>query len=62
MLLSSQIQVDRPIEIVNSFFDEPSNLAKWDRSVSQVQVTSTKRVGVGFTFDTAALTENECHI
>lgn len=34
------------------FFQDPNNLAKWDRSVAKVEVTTSAPIGVGYTFDT----------
>lgn len=36
------------------FFEDPQNLAKWDRSVARVIPTSSGKVGPGYTFDTLA--------
>ena len=52
----SDIVVERSSRDVAEFFDEPSNLAKWDRSVARVEPTSTGHTAVGFTFDTIAPT------
>lgn len=38
MYLQSHIYVQQSIEQVNEFFEEPTNLAKWDRSVREVIV------------------------
>ena len=37
-----------------SFFQNPHNLAEWDRSVARVEPTSSGEVGLGYTFDTIA--------
>ena len=52
MKLNSKIKVRQSLEEVNLFFDEPGNLAKWDRSVAKVIVTTTGSIKEGFTFDT----------
>lgn len=54
MHLQAAIVVARTNEQVWSFFNEPSNLVKWDRSVAQVMLTSSEPFGVGSTFDTIA--------
>src|SRR5215831_17356760 len=54
MHLQAAIVVARTNEQVWRFFTEPSNLAKWDRSVAQVILTSSEPFGVGSTFDTIA--------
>lgn len=54
MHLQAAIVVARTNEQVWSFFTDPSNLAKWDRSVAQVILTSSEPFGVGSTFDTIA--------
>jgi hypothetical protein len=52
--LQAAIVVASTNEQVWSFFNELSNLAKWDRSVAQVIPTSSESFGVGSTFDTIA--------
>ena len=54
MHLQASIVVARTNEQAWRFFSEPSNLAKWDRSVAQVILTSSEPFGVGSTFDTIA--------
>lgn len=54
MHFQAAIVVARTNEQVWSFFNEPSNLVKWDRSVAQVILTSAEPFGVGSTFDTIA--------
>lgn len=54
MHFQAAIVVARTNEQVWSFFNEPSNLVKWDRSVAQVMLTSAEPFGVGSTFDTIA--------
>lgn len=54
MHLQASIVVARTNEQAWRFFSEPSNLAKWDRSVAQVIPTSSDPFGVGSTFDTIA--------
>lgn len=54
MHLQAAIVVARTNEQAWRFFDDPLNLAKWDRSVAQVILTSTEPFGVGSTFDTIA--------
>ena len=56
MRFESHIVVERSLSDVSSFFDEPSNLARWDRSVARVEPTSTGGAAVGFTFDTISPT------
>jgi ligand-binding SRPBCC domain-containing protein len=52
--LQSEIVVERTNEQVWRFFSDPANLARWDRSVARVVVTSREPFGVGSTFDTIA--------
>jgi Polyketide cyclase / dehydrase and lipid transport len=54
MQLQAAIVVAQTNQQVWRFFAEPSNLAKWDRSVAQVIPTSPEPFGVGSTFDTIA--------
>lgn len=54
MHLQATIVVRQTNEQVWSFFNELSNLARWDRSVAQVFWTSPEPYGVGSTFDTIA--------
>ena len=54
MHFHSDIVVERSLHAVASFFSEPGNLAKWDRSVARVVPTSVGTSAVGFTFDTIA--------
>lgn len=56
MRFESDIVVERSLSDVASFFDEPTNLARWDRSVARVEPTSAGGAAVGFTFDTIAPT------
>ena len=53
MHLQSEIVVPQNIEQVSKFFYEPSNLAKWDRSVAETIPTSAEGVAES-TFDTIA--------
>lgn len=41
-----------------AFFNDPNNLAKWDRSVARVEVTSPPPYGVGTTLDTISPERN----
>lgn len=54
MHFHSDIVVDQPLHAVTTFFDDPQNLVKWDRSVARVEPTSSGETAVGFTFDTIA--------
>jgi len=54
MHLQSKILVEQNIKQVTDFFYEPSNLAKWDRSVAETIPTSTAENLIGSTFDTIA--------
>lgn len=54
MHLQSAIVVNRTNDQVWRFFSQPSNLAKWDRSVDRVIITSSGPFAVGSTFDTIA--------
>ncbi len=54
MHLEAAIVVPQTNEQVWRFFEDPANLAKWDRSVAQVVSTSPEPFGVGSTFDTIA--------
>ena len=54
MRLEASIVVPQTNEQVWRFFEDYSNLAKWDRSVAQVVPTSAAPFGVGSTFDTIA--------
>jgi Polyketide cyclase / dehydrase and lipid transport len=54
MHFTSDVVVERSQRQVASFFAEPDNLAKWDRSVARVVPTSEGTTAVGFTFDTIA--------
>src|SRR5688572_5758870 len=36
------------------FFENPQNLATWDKSVAKVEPTTNGQPGVGYTFDTIA--------
>jgi len=51
---TSEVTVARSPAEVGAFLDEPSNLARWDRSVARVEPTSSGTTAVGFTFDTIA--------
>lgn len=52
MHLEAGIDIHRPIGDVCHFFENLSNLPKWDRSVGEVRQTSPSDHGVGSTFDT----------
>jgi hypothetical protein len=54
MHFTSDVIVERSQDQVDAFFAEPSNLARWDRSVARVIPTSEGATAVGFTFDTVA--------
>jgi hypothetical protein len=54
MKFKSAITVDQSEEAVWEFLKEPTNLAKWDKNIYKVVSTSSKPVGVGYTFDTFA--------
>lgn len=54
MHLQAAIVVAQTNEQVWRFFEDPSNLVQWDRSVAQVIPTSSEPFGVGSTFDTIA--------
>ena len=56
MHFQSTVLVERPLDSVIEFFDDPQNLVKWDRSVARVEPTSSGETAVGFTFDTIAPT------
>ena len=51
MHFEERVQIDRSPEQVWSFFEDISNLPKWDRGVARVELTSGSG-GVGSTFDT----------
>jgi hypothetical protein len=54
MHFQSTIVVRRTLGEVATFFDDPFNLPKWDKSVARIEVTSSGPPAVGFTFDTIA--------
>jgi hypothetical protein len=54
MHFQSDIVVTRSLDAVTTFFDDPQNLVKWDRSVARIEPTSSGETSVGFTFDTFA--------
>src|SRR5262245_38381716 len=54
MRFSRDVVVARSVADVAAFVDQPSNLARWDRSVARVEPTSPGATAVGFTFDTIA--------
>lgn len=54
MHLQANIVVGQTNDQVWSFFNELSNLARWDRSVARVIPTSPEPYGVGSTFETIA--------
>src|SRR5258706_8899285 len=54
MHLQAAIVVGQTNDQVWRFFSDASNLARWDRSVAQVILTSLEPFGVGSTFDTIA--------
>lgn len=54
MHLQAAIVVGQTNDQVWKFFSDASNLARWDRSVAQVILTSPEPFGVGSTFDTIA--------
>ena len=61
MRLQAAIMVERTNEQVWRFFNDPDNLARWDRSVARVIVTSAEPFVVGSTFDTIAPARNSSH-
>lgn len=52
--LGSDVVVSLSREQAWRFFQDPDNLAKWDRSVASVEPTTTGPIGHGYTFDTIA--------
>lgn len=56
--LTAETSVDLPPARVWSFFEDPHNLAVWDRSVHSVEITSAPPYGVGSTFDTISPEQN----
>ena len=54
MQFESEIVAAKTLQEVVRFFAEPTNLARWDKSVAQVIPTSAEPGIVGFTFDTIA--------
>jgi hypothetical protein len=52
--LESSILVMQTVDHVWAFFEDISNLPKWDRSVARVVPTSPGPIGLGYTFDTIA--------
>jgi len=54
MRFTSEVTVACSLAEVAAFLDDPSNLARWDRSVARVEPTSSGTSAVGFTFDTVA--------
>lgn len=50
--MSVETTVDLDPASTWAFFENPENLAGWDRSVASVEPTTTRPVGVGYTFDT----------
>jgi hypothetical protein len=61
MRLQAAIVVERTNEQVWRFLNDPNNLARWDRSVARVVVTSAEPSVVGSTFDTIAPARNSSH-
>src|SRR5262249_15665672 len=61
MRLQAAIVVERTNEQVWRFFNDPDNLARWDRSLARVVVTSADPFIVGSTFDTIAPARNSSH-
>ena len=54
MRLKSSILIERPLQQVWQFLEDPANVTKWDRGVASVEETSSSPRGVGFEFDTIA--------
>jgi hypothetical protein len=54
MHFQSDIVVNRSVDAVTTFFDDPQNLVEWDKSVARIEPTSSGETAVGFTFDTFA--------
>lgn len=54
MRFRAEITVPRSSAEVAAFFENPHNLARWDRSVARVEPHSSSPAAVGFTFDTVA--------
>jgi hypothetical protein len=54
MHFRAEITVLRSSAEVAAFFENPHNLARWDRSVARVEPHSSSSAAVGFTFDTVA--------
>jgi uncharacterized protein YndB with AHSA1/START domain len=62
MRLESTIVIRRKAEEVWKFLTEPSNLAKWDRSVAMVEVPDASApAGVGFEFTTVGYDSRSDH-
>jgi hypothetical protein len=40
MRIEERVDIERPVEIVWRFFEDPSNRPKWDRGVGRVELTS----------------------
>ncbi|HZE86747.1 MAG TPA: SRPBCC family protein [Methylomirabilota bacterium] len=54
MHLVSKIIIQKPLDEVWKFFQDPYSLAKWDHSVETVVPTTKGSVRLGYTFDTIA--------
>ena len=54
MRFRAEITVPRSSAEVAAFFENPHNLARWDRSVARVEPHSLPPATVGFMFDTVA--------
>jgi len=52
MHFHSAVTVARPLAAIATFFEDPANLGRWDRSVAQVVPTSPGPVAAGYSFDT----------
>lgn len=52
MRLESSVVIRKAPEEVWNFLEDVSNVAKWDRGVAAVRVTSTFPAGIGSEFDT----------
>lgn len=52
MYLESKVLIRRTPEQVGRFLGDISNIAKWDRGVSEARPTSPNAPGVGFEFET----------
>jgi len=49
--IEESVMINRPVEDVWKFIADLSNVTKWDRSVSELKLTSAGPIGVGATCD-----------